>query len=371
MSPTFVVVAALLTLAAVACVVLPLLRRSPSTAGQDGAAVPLPPRAPLAAAVAGVLLLGGAAGLYATWSSWDWPSAEAVAAATPTEMVSQLARRLEKQPDDVAGWLMLGRSYSALEQYPLAARAFQRADRLEQGRNAEALIGWAESLVLNNDAELEGRAGRLFEKALEIEPTSPKALFFAALAAQRRGELPLALRHFETMLAGDPPQNVRQLLEQQATALRGALAAAGAGSGAGVPAGAAASGGDPAGTTGKVSAAAAATAAVKLRVGVAPALAAQLPADALLFVFVRVPGQPGPPLAVKRLAAKLPLQVQLTSADVMLEGHGFAAGDRLEVTARVALGGAPTASRGDPFGQMIYEVGRDGEKELVIDQLTP
>ncbi|MCP5472041.1 MAG: hypothetical protein R3E75_03165 [Steroidobacteraceae bacterium] len=367
MSPTFVVVAVLLTLAAVACVVLPLLRRSPSTADQDAAAVPLPPRAPLAAAVAGVLLLGGAAALYATWSSWDWPSAEAVAAATPTEMVSQLARRLEKQPDDVAGWLLLGRSYSALEQYPLAARAFQRADRLEQGRNAEALIGWAESLVLNNDAELEGRAGRLFEKALEIEPTSPKALFFAALAAQRRGELPLALRHFETMLAGDPPQNVRQLLEQQAAALRGAIAAAGAGAGAGAPAGAAASG-DPASTTGKASTS---TAAVKLQVGVAPALAAQVPADAPLFVFVRVPGQPGPPLAVKRLAAKLPLQVQLTSADVMLEGHGFTAGDRVEVTARVALGGAPTASRGDPFGQTIYEVGRDGEKELVIDQLTP
>ncbi|MCP5467130.1 MAG: hypothetical protein H7A17_05820 [Sinobacteraceae bacterium] len=367
MSPTFVVVAVLLTLAAVACVVVPLLRRSPSTAGQDAAAVPLPPQAPLAAAVAGVLLLGGAAALYATWSSWDWPSAEAVAAATPTEMVSQLARRLEKQPDDVAGWLMLGRSYSALGQYPLAARAFQRADRLEQGRNAEALIGWAESLVLNNDAELEGRAGRLFEKALEIEPTSPKALFFAALAAQRRGELPLALRHFETMLAGDPPQNVRQLLEQQAAALRGAIAAAGAGAGAGAPAGAAASG-DPASTTGKASTS---TAAVKLQVGVAPALAAQVPADAPLFVFVRVPGQPGPPLAVKRLAAKLPLQVQLTSADVMLEGHGFTAGDRVEVTARVALGGAPTASRGDPFGQTIYEVGRDGEKELVIDQLTP
>lgn len=394
MSAAFVAIAALLALAAVAWVALPLVLRRP-VAGID--TTDLPPASPVAAVVASLLLLGGAAALYATWSSWDWPSPEAVAAATPADMVSQLARRLEKEPGDVAGWLMLGRSYSALGQFPLAARAFQRADRLENGRNAEALTGWAEALTLANEAELEGRAGRLFEKALEIEPTSPKALFFAAVAAQRRGELPLALQRFETMLAGDPPADVRPLLEQQVAALKAAIAgapaagaeaavAAGAGAAAapapetgtevgrpGAEAQAAAASGTGAGASradGRA-ATATATAAVKLRLRIAPALAARVPTGAPLFVFVRLPGQPGPPLAVKRLSADLPLQVELTPADAMMGGRGFAAGDRVEVTARIAVGGEPTARRGDPFGQTGYDVGRDGEKELVIDRLTP
>ncbi|MCU0758349.1 MAG: hypothetical protein MUF07_03995 [Steroidobacteraceae bacterium] len=360
MSPAFVAIAALLALAAVAAVALPLVLRRPRPgagsaggAAASGSAVE-PPAAPLAAAVAAFLVLGGAAGLYATWSNWTWPAAgQEGVAATPADMVSKLARRLEQQPQDVDGWLMLGRSYAALGQYPLAVRAYQRADRLENGRNVEALTGWAEALALSNEAELEGRAGQLFERALALEPTSPKALFFGAVAAQRRGELPLALQRFETMLAGGPPENVRPLLEQQVAMLKAAMAGA-------APA---APGASPGATAGSP--------AIRVQVRVAPAIASRVPAGAPLFVFVRVPGQPGPPLAVKRLAATLPQLVELTPADAMMGGNGFAAGDEVEVTARVALGGQPTASTGDPFGLVSYDVGRDGEKELVIDRLTP
>jgi cytochrome c-type biogenesis protein CcmH len=383
MSAAFVAIAALLALAAVACVALPLvLRRRRPDAGNAAAAGSLElPASPVAATVAAFLVLGGAAGLYATWSTWTWPAAAPEgAAATPADMVSKLARRLEEQPEDVDGWLMLGRSYAALGQFPLAVRAYQRADRLENGRNVEALTGWAEALALGNEAELEGRAGQLFERALALEPTSPKALFFSAVAAQRRGELPLALQRFETMLAGGPPDNVRPLLEQQVATLKAAIAGMPAGAdgaqrapgGATAPAAVASegSGAAPA-AAGASRAAATGTPVIRVQVRLAPSVAARVAAGAPLFVFVRVPGQPGPPLAVKRLAATLPQRVELTPADAMMGGRGFAAGDRVEVTARVALGGQPTASPGDPFGQVGYDVGRDGEKDLVIDRLTP
>jgi cytochrome c-type biogenesis protein CcmH len=330
-----------------------------------------PAASPVAAVVSVFLMVGGAAALYATWSNWSWPAADPAAATTPAEMVSQLARRLESEPGDVAGWLMLGRSYAALGQFPLAARAYQRADRLEGGRNVEALTGWAEALALSNEAELAGRAGRLFEKALEIEPTSPKALFFGAVAAQRRGELPLALSRFETLLSNAPPDNVRPLLEQQVAALKAAIAgvpvAAAPAAGPEAPATAASR---PAGAAG-ADAEGSPVATVRLRIRVGPALAGRVPDGAPLFVFVRFPGQPGPPVAVKRLPANLPQQVELTPADSPMGGRGFGAGDKVEVTARIALGGAPTASAGDPYGQLGYEVGRDGEQELVIDRLTP
>ncbi|MFO1427622.1 MAG: hypothetical protein U1F11_11785 [Steroidobacteraceae bacterium] len=110
---------------------------------------------------------------------------------------------------------------------------------------------------------------------------------------------------------------------------------------------------------------------VRVRVVASKALAAKIAAGAPLFVFVRKPGEPGPPLAVKRLDAKLPQLVELRAADAMVAERSFAAGDTVEVVARVSLGGQPMASSGDPYGQLRYDVGRGGEKELVIDRLTP
>lgn len=129
--PTFILLAALLTAAVAILVIWPLLRRR-----EDAG------RAPLAAIAAAVVLAGGGTALYAWLSNWSWNAPPA--ATTPETMVAQLARRLEKSPDDLDGWLKLGRSYLVLQQYPLATRAYQRADRLAGGRNVDALTGQAE-----------------------------------------------------------------------------------------------------------------------------------------------------------------------------------------------------------------------------------
>jgi hypothetical protein len=93
--------------------------------------------------------------------------------------------------------------------------------------------------------------------------------------------------------------------------------------------------------------------------------------DALLFVAARDPRSPGPPFAVKRLPARFPVDVELTAADAMMESRRISPGQQLEVVARVALGGTPTATRGDPFGQVSYHVGKDGRLNIVIDRLAP
>ena len=209
---TFVLLAATLTMASVVAVVIPLLRRVP--AGLPGARW-------TAVAVAGLLVCGPAL-LYVTWSNWPW-HAPAVAD-SPEAMVSQLARRLEHDPQDLNGWLMLGRSYTALQEYPLAVRAFGRAVQLSGGRNAEALTGEAEALALNDESELDGRAGRLIEQALALEPDSGKALFLGAAVAARRGELPLARERFAKLLALNPPQGIRPMIEQQIAAIDEKLA---------------------------------------------------------------------------------------------------------------------------------------------------
>jgi cytochrome c-type biogenesis protein CcmH len=340
---TFLIIAALLALLACALIVLPLIRRPQGT-----------PAATVAALVSVVLVLGGSAALYATWSTWSWKAT--ATGGTPEGMVGQLARRLDKNPEDLQGWLLLGRSYSQLEQYPLAVRAYQRADRLADGRNAEALTGLAEALVLGNQSDLAGRAGKLFEQALEIEPRSTKALFYAAIAAMERGEKPLARSRFVTLLAANPPPEVRTLIEQTLQNLDAAPAADAA---------------KPASKPAAAPQAAAAAVTVKLEVTLSPAVAAKAGKGAPLFVLARTPGKRGPPLAARRLEARFPQDIELRSTDAMLSGSGFEAGQELEITARVSNGGSAMPTVGDPFGTVRLKAGAAGVAKIVIDQLTP
>ena len=343
---TFVLLAAALTLASVVAVAMPLLR--PRAAGA--------PAAPWTALATAGLLVVGSAALYVTWSKWSWHTAPA--ADTPERMVAQLARRLEHDPTDLNGWLMLGRSYTALQEYPLAVRAFGRAVQLSDGKNAEALSGEAEALALSDESELDGRAGRLFEQALALEPESAKALFFGAAVAARRGDLPLARQRFAKLLSLNPPQAIRPMIEQQIAAIDEKLAAGPMSAAAvqqGHPAGAADGAGAP---------------TVRVNVTLSPSLASSAGA-APLFVFVRDPAQGGPPLAVKRLDSHFPQSVALSPADSMVPGRAFTAGQNVQVVARIARSGSPIAVSGDPFGEVTYHVGQDGLVSLVIDRLTP
>lgn len=333
----FIALAALLAVAAAIPVLWPLLRRR-----EDGR----PASVAAAAGVAALALLGSAA-LYAALSKYSWTEQPSVGD-TPAAMTARLAKRLADEPDDLDGWLMLGRSYSELQQFELAIRAYQRADRLAGGKNIEAVFGVADILVALDMEELRGRAGRLYERALELDPSSDKAMFYSAFAALGRNEPEVARERFTTMLARNPREDVRALIQQGLARLDGAAA-----------------------PSGEPAPAAAGSAKINVRVTLAPALAKLVPADAVLFVAARDPQAPGPPFAVKRLPASFPVDVELTAADAMLESRQIATGQKLEVVARIALGGTPTASRGDPFGQVGYHVGKDGKLNLVIDRAVP
>jgi cytochrome c-type biogenesis protein CcmH len=342
---TFVVLAAVLTVAGVALVAIPLLKKKP---------VEYSP-APWAALVAAGVLAIGSTVLYVRWTNWSWQTK--AADDSPQTMVARLARRLEKNPEDLNGWLMLGRSYTVLRQYQLAVRAFQRADRLAGGQNADALMGQAEALALGDETELDRRAGRLVEQALALDPESGKALFFGAAAALRRGELPVARERFAKLLSLNPPDNIKPLLQKQIEAIDQQIAAGPAGAG-------------PAGQP-QVAGAADAGAKVRINVTLAPSLAQSASGSSPLFVFVRDPQRPGPPLAVKRLDSHFPQTVELTALDSMLPGRAITAGQKVQVVARIARSGNPVGASGDPFGESAYMVGRDGLINIVIDRVTP
>jgi cytochrome c-type biogenesis protein CcmH len=346
---TFVLVTALLAVLIAAVLVRPLLR----TRDDQG-----PAR--LTAVVTGLVLLAGGGALYAMFSdyAWDRPAADAQ---TPASRAAALARKLARQPDDLQGWLELGDQYMEIEQFPLAARAYQRADSVANGRSAPAIIGLAEALMSIDFEEIRGRAGRLFERVLEIEPRNFKALFYGAVAALSRDDFATGRERFETLLALDPPENVRAIIVRQLQAIEAAqrnadanAASAGAANASVADAGAASGG-----------------AQVRVKVSMSPTLNVRTGERAALFVLARDPAQPGPPFAAKRLPVTFPVEVTLTAADAMLPQRRISAGQKLEVIARISRDGQPQGTSGDPFGQISYQVGKDGQLSLVIDRVTP
>jgi cytochrome c-type biogenesis protein CcmH len=340
---TFVLLAAVLVIAGIALVAVPLLKKKPTEFSP----------APWAALIAAGVIAIGSTVMYVRMTNWSWQTK--ASEDTPQTMVARLARKLEQNPDNLDGWLLLGRSYTQLQEYPLATRAFQRADRLSGGKSAEALVGEAEALARNDENELDGRAAKLIEQALVIDPNDGKALFFGAAVAMRKGELPLARARFTKLLALNPPDNIKPLLQKQIDQIDQQMAGGGPTRAAEAePAKAADSG-----------------AKVRINVSLAPTLAQSASGSSPLFVFVRDPDRPGPPLAVKRLESHFPQTVELTASDSMVPGRSIAAGQKVQVVARIARSGNPVGASGDPIGEAAYQVGRDGLVNIVIDHLMP
>jgi cytochrome c-type biogenesis protein CcmH len=351
---TFLVIAAVMAAIAAGAVAFPLLRDRQSR---------------LLGALLAVMVIGASAGLYPLWSNWNWHApAQSEAAAGPdvAAMVAKLEKRLQDEPNDPAGWSMLGRSYLTLNRLDEAIVAYDHAHQLDP-KNAEAAMGLGEAMSLRAGGDITPQAAQLFEDALALAPANPKALLYGGFAAAVRGDRELARTRWQALKNLNPPPQIIQRLEAR-IAERGAPAgssAAGATADT-APAGTSAS---PTGTN--ASAGALSGAEVTVNISIAPALKSRLVSEAPLFVFAREPGGRGPPLAAKRLTSTaIGTQVHLSPADSMLPGRVLVKGQQVSITARVSFSGQPVPSAGDLYGELSYDVGRDGVRNLVIDRVA-
>ena len=338
----FLVVAALMAAIAATVVAVPLMRDKKSR---------------LVGALAALVVAGAAAGLYPLWSNWDWHApAQPQSSASPdvTAMVAKLEQHLRDDPNDLAGWLMLGRSYLALQRLDDAVAAYDRAHQLG-GNNVEAALGLGEAISLRAGGEITPPASQLFEEGLGLAPTNPKALLYGGFAAASRGDRALARSRWQALKELHPPPQIEQMLDARIAELG--------------PAAQSGTNASPAGTSASAEGSAAAQVTVNIRI--APALKSRLKPEAPLFVFAREPGSAGPPLAAKRLtSAAIGSQVQLSAADSMMPGRVLVSGCKVSITARVSFSGQPTPAAGDLYGELAYEVGRDGALDLVIDRVA-
>ena len=112
--------------------------------------------------------------------------------------IEQLAERLQKQPDNQEGWLMLARSYRMLGDNTRAADAFARAGNKAHG-SATLLAEYAEVLA-SRDSSFAGQATTLLSEALGKDPEDGLALFLAGAAAAERGDRAAARKLWQQLL---------------------------------------------------------------------------------------------------------------------------------------------------------------------------
>jgi len=329
------------------------------------------------AAVA-VCVTGLAVAMYLGLSNWNWQAVETAQRneADMDTMLAQLEEKLEQHPQDVTGWLLLGRSNATLERYANAVKAYQHAYDLTRGENVDAVVGLAEAMVMVDEASLGGRAGQLFDQALAKAPNNPKALWYSSVGALRNGNLSLARERLQLLLAQDPPQQLRTVLEREIQDLDQQLGRSGGS--AGPPVVAAGTGGAQ-GQAGQspgqaqVPAAAGQQRAIRVSVTLAPEIQKRLGGPLTLFVLARDPAAPGPPLAAqRRSSSEIPLTVELTERDAMMPARSIANAARVEVVARLSQSGTPQARSGDFFGSADYDFSKDtGTLNIVIDRTVP
>ncbi len=275
-------------------------------------------------------------------------------------MVGRLAERLRQEPDNAEGWVMLARSYTALDRFADAALAYDKAHKLI-GDNADLLADYADALVMANDREFTDQAGALLLKALETEPDHVKALWLAGLWKIQQGENAEAIRYWQRVAVQlAPGSKDAEVIAQQISEARAQLAP---GEVVEAP------------TPGELTTAAtpAADRTITVSVTLDPQLAADAAPEDTVFIFARAVSGPRMPLAiVRKQVSDLPLTVTLDDSTAMAPAMKLSNFDEVAVGARVSKSGTAMPQSGDLQG-MVSPVTPDAGQavELNIDSRVP
>jgi cytochrome c-type biogenesis protein CcmH len=119
------------------------------------------------------------------------------------EMVAKLAERLQKEPDNVEGWVVLARSYYTMRKFPEAAAAYERLTQLVRNE-PDLLADYADALAMAKGRDLSGKPSELVQQALAINPTHWKALAMAGTAAFDRKDYKGAVDYWERLRSSQP-----------------------------------------------------------------------------------------------------------------------------------------------------------------------
>lgn len=133
------------------------------------------------------------------------------------ELVAQLAQKVRERPDDVQGWSLLARSFNAMGRTQDALEAYAHLAKIAPN-DPQVLADYADALALSRGKNLSGEPAAIIQKALQLDPKHPKSLALAGTVALNEGRFAESVGYWERLYAALPPDSqdlgeIRNIIE--------------------------------------------------------------------------------------------------------------------------------------------------------------
>jgi cytochrome c-type biogenesis protein CcmH len=269
------------------------------------------------------------------------------------QMAEGLAKKLQAKPDNLQGWVMLGRTYRSLENYDKAIKAYDRA--LVLSADDDLRLERVEVMAMQRQGNFEGEPWQVIRDILQKDPQNFGALLMAGSASYAHAKYADALKYWQQARAPLTPDNPDVAgLDEAIGAVQQKL---------GLPV-----------SKPEVSKSNAAVSGLNLtgQVSLSAALKSKASPTDVVFVYATPTNGERMPLAVfKSTVAQLPLSFTLDDSSAMTPERKLSAAGDVLVKVRVSKSGNAIPQSGDLVGSMgPVKVGTQGLK-LEIKDLVP
>jgi cytochrome c-type biogenesis protein CcmH len=268
------------------------------------------------------------------------------------QIAASLANKLQADPNNLEGWILLGRTHRSMGNLDAALSAFERALKLNP--DDELILARAEVLAAKNQGRFDGEPWRVIREVLQRDPQNYGAVLLAGSASYADNRYADALEFWQRarlQLSADHP-DVPNLIEAMSTVqakLKNPASPSAAPAAQGAPS-APASGG------------AASALNVSGQVRLSAALKSQTSPTDVVFVYaVPANGERMPLALLKTTVAQLPLNFTLDDSSAMLPDRKLSGASQVLVKARISKSGNAIPQSGDWEGSLgPVKVGSSG-----------
>ena len=265
-----------------------------------------------------------------------------------TKMAQTLAEKLQDKPDNLQGWVMLGRTYRTLENFDAALRAYDSALKLSDDDDLK--LERIEVIAMQRQGQFEGEPWNVIREVLQRDPQHFGALLTAGSASYAEGKFAEALKYWEQArkpLDANNPDLAG--LESAIATVRERL---------GMP---------PA----KAAPAAASGLNVTGQVNLSASLKSKASPNDVVFIYATPANGDRMPLAIfKTTVSQLPFNFTLDDSTAMAPDRKLSAAGEVMVKVRVTKSGNAMPQSGDLSGSLgPVKVGAKGLKLEIKDQI--
>lgn len=272
------------------------------------------------------------------------------------KLAETLADKLQSQPENLQGWVMLGRTYRTLENFDASIKAYDAALKLSADDDLQ--LERIEVMAMQRQGNFDGEPWRVIRDILQKDPQHYGALLTAGSASYAERKYADALKYWEQArkpLEANHPDLPG--LENAIATVRETM---------GLPAKAASTG--PSGG----SAAASSALNVSGQISLSAALKAKASPNDAVFVYATPANGDRMPLAImKTTVSQLPLNFTLDDSTAMTPERKLSAAGEVFIKVRVSKSGNAMPQSGDLTGgsEGPVKVGSKGLKIEIKDQM--